>query len=381
LNDRPIQYGASEEDAAHYHDLVKRFGSPLLVVYRDKLLAQYELLCKQLPGVTHYYAIKAFPYEDVLRILANAGASFDVASAGEIDMLRRLYISGRRTIHTHPIKKSVEIRAALRGGSTTFVVDNIEELQKLLPYRHRVGILLRVSFRSSSAKVDLSRKFGCAPDQVTDIVREAASLGANIRGLSFHVGSQSLTPDAHVDAINRCASLIGEIEESTDRPMNVLDIGGGFPVDYARTGIDYDAYFKPIREALSSALPDYVDVIAEPGRFLVAPAATSIASVAGKARRGDFLWYYLDDGVYGCYSGQLFDHTTYPLQILNDSPEREPSIIAGPTCDSIDVIAEDIQLPALKEGDLVIGHMMGAYTYATAATRFNSLSGAKIVVI
>jgi ornithine decarboxylase len=381
LTDRCIQYGASEEDAAHYHDLVKRFGSPLLVVYRDKLIAQYELLCKQLPGVTHYYAIKAFPYEDVLRILANAGASFDVASAGEIDMLQRLYISGRRTIHTHPIKKSVEIRAALRGGSTTFVVDNIEELQKLLPYRHRVGVLLRVSFRSSSAKVDLSRKFGCAPEQVTDIVREAASMGANIRGLSFHVGSQSLTPDAHVDAINRCASLIGDIEESTGRPMNVLDIGGGFPVDYEHTGIDYDAYFKPIRESLSSALPDYIDVIAEPGRFLVAPAATSITSVAGKARRGDFQWYYLDDGVYGCYSGQLFDHTTYPLQILNDSPEREPSILAGPTCDSIDVIAENIELPALVEGDLVIGHMMGAYTYATAATRFNSLTGARIVVI
>ena len=380
MSERVIQYGASETESRHYRELVERHGSPLLVVYRDKLLQQLDMLRRQLPGVAHYYAIKAFPYEDVLKILADAGANFDVASAGEIELLQKLNISGRRTIHTHPIKKDNEIRAALRGGSTTFVVDNIEELKKLLPYRQRIGVLLRVSFRSESAAVDLSRKFGCAPHQVTEIVQQASAAGVHIRGLSFHVGSQSLTPDAHVSAIQRCAELITEIEAASGRPMNVLDIGGGFPVDYAQTGIDYDAYFKPIREALAASLPDHIDVIAEPGRFLVAPAVTGIASVAGKARRGDYLWYYLDDGVYGSYSGQLFDHTTYPLQILNDSPERQPCILAGPTCDSIDVIAEDILLPELNEGDLVIGHMMGAYTYATA-TRFNSLSGAQIILV
>jgi ornithine decarboxylase len=380
LSERFIQYGASAEQEQHYRELVKRHGSPLLVVYKDKLLQQLELLRKQLPGVSPYYAIKAFPHEDILKILADAGTNFDVASAGEIDMLQKLNISGRRTIHTHPIKKDNEIRAALRGGSTTFVIDNIEEMHKLLPYRQRIGVLLRVSFRSASARIDLSRKFGCAPEQALDIVEQASAMGINIRGLSFHVGSQSVTPDAHVSAIQRCAGLIGEIEELTGRPMNVLDIGGGFPVDYAGTGIDYDVYFRPIRYVLASALPDHIDIIAEPGRFLVAPAVTGIASVAGKARRGDYQWYYLDDGVYGSYSGQLFDHTTYPLQILNDSPQREPCILAGPTCDSIDVIAEDILLPELKEGDLIIGHMMGAYTYATA-TRFNSLSGAQIIVV
>ena len=380
MSERFIHYGASAAEQQHYRELVKQHGSPLLVVYKEKLLQQLQLLQQQLPGVSHYYAIKAFPYQDVIRILADAGANFDVASAGEIDMLQKLNISGRRTIHTHPIKKDNEIRAALRGGSTTFVIDNIEELHKLLPYRQRIGLLLRVSFRSDSAKVDLSRKFGCAPDQALDIVRQASDMGTHIRGLSFHVGSQSLTANTHVDAIHRCAKLISEIEELTGRPMNVLDIGGGFPVDYACTGIDYDAYFKPIREALESALPDHIDSIAEPGRFLVAPAVTGIASVAGKARRGDYQWYYLDDGVYGSYSGQLFDHASYPLQILNDNPQREPCILAGPTCDSIDVIAENILLPELKEGDLVIGHMMGAYTYATA-TRFNSLSGAQIIVV
>jgi len=112
----------------------------------------------------------------------------------------------------------------------------------------------------------------------------------------------------------------------------------------------------------------------------VAPAVTAIATVTGRARRGDCQWYYLDDGVYGSYSGQLFDHMRYPLQVINDDPQRQPSVLAGPTCDSIDIIAEDVPMPDLGEGDLVIGHMMGAYTAATS-TRFNSLNAAKIITI
>jgi len=160
----------------------------------------------------------------------------------------------------------------------------------------------------------------------------------------------------------------------------ILDIGGGFPVSYNFEDMNDEEYFTPIREAIKQYVPDGIRVIAEPGRYLIAPAVTAISSVSGKAKRGDYQWYYLDDGVYGSYSGQIFDHACYPLQILNDTPQREVAILAGPTCDSIDIIAEDIELPKLEEGDLVIGHMMGAYTYATA-THFNSLSGASIVVI
>lgn len=260
------------------------------------------------------------------------------------------------------------------------MVDNIDELKKLLPYRQRVGILLRVSFRSETTKIDLSRKFGCAPDNVVELVEQATRLGAHVRGLSFHVGSQSTSPKAHVDAIQRCSEIINEAAETSANPMDILDIGGGFPVSYNYEDFDTDAYFKPIRQALEEYVPSVNRIIAEPGRYLIAPAVTAISTVSGKARRGDYQWYYLDDGVYGSYSGQIFDHACYPLQILNDNPEREACILAGPTCDSIDIVAEDIMLPALEEGDLVIGHMMGAYTYATS-THFNSLSGASVIVV
>jgi ornithine decarboxylase len=379
VKQRHLQYGASEAEHAFYQSLVKQHGSPLLVVSKAKLLEQFQQLKKYLPGVALYYAIKAFPHPEIMHILAEAGCHFDVASEGEIDLLKPLQVSGRRTIHTHPVKKDSDIKAALRGGSTTFVVDNIDELKKLIAYRSRIGVLLRVSFRSNTAAVDLSRKFGCAPGQVKDLVLQAKALGVHIRGLSFHVGSQVADPDAHLAAIGECKRLIDEVNRELDNPMNVLDIGGGFPVDYDMTGFDIDAFFAPITEALAG-LPNDIDVIAEPGRFLVAPAVTGICTVSGKARRGDYQWYYLDDGIYGSYSGQLFDHVLYPLQIMNNKPERYASILAGPTCDSIDIVAEDIPLPELSEGDLVIGHMMGAYTHATA-TRFNSLSGAKVVII
>ena len=379
MKQRHIQYGANETQQAFYQSLVRQHGSPLLVVSKVRLLEQFQLLKKHLPGVSLYYAIKAFPHPEIMRILAEAGCHFDVASEGEIDLLKLLQVSGRRTIHTHPVKKDGDIRAALRGGSTTFVVDNIDELKKLIAYRSRIGVLLRVSFRSDTAAVDLSRKFGCAPEQVSELVLQAKALGVHIRGLSFHVGSQVADPDAHVAAISECQRLIEEVNCCLDNPMNVLDIGGGFPVDYEMIGFDIDAFFAPITEALAG-LPGDIDVIAEPGRFLVAPAVTGICTVSGKARRGDYQWYYLDDGIYGSYSGQLFDHVLYPLQILNGDQQRFPSILAGPTCDSIDIIAEDVLLPELQEGDLLIGHMMGAYTHATA-TRFNSLSGAKVVII
>jgi len=380
LTQHAIRYGATEDEKNTYLELVKQHGSPLLVISREKLLHQYNTLRQQLPGVALYYAIKAFPHPDIIKILDEAGANFDVASAGEIDLLQAQSISGRRSIHTHPIKKDAEIRAALRGGSTTFVVDNIDEMKKLLPYRQRIGILLRVSFRSETTKIDLSRKFGCAPDNVIELVEQAEKLGAHIRGLSFHVGSQSTSPQAHVDAIERCSQIINEAASVSANPMDILDIGGGFPVSYNFEEMDTNSYFQPIRQALEEHVPSVSRIIAEPGRYLIAPAVTAISSVSGKARRGDYQWYYLDDGVYGSYSGQIFDHACYPLQILNDSPEREAAIIAGPTCDSIDIVAEDIMLPALQDGDLVIGHMMGAYTYATS-THFNSLTGAKVIVV
>ena len=363
----------------YYRQLIARHGAPLLLLDCDQLVKQYRQLEQALPGIELYYAIKSLPHPAAIRTLIGLGAGFDIASTGEIELLRGQRTLPRSTIHTHPIKRDTDIRDALRFGCTTFVVDNIYELEKFVPYRHRIGLLLRVSFPNPDAPVDLSRKFGCQPDEVEILIQKAAQLGLHIKGLSFHAGSQCPTPDNHVYAIDKCRELMDRALSQTGKLLSILDIGGGFPVEYVGPVMDTDAFCEPVRQALSK-LPEHVRVIAEPGRFLSAPAMTAISSVTGKARRGDSTWYYLDDGVYGSYSGQLFDHATYPLMVFSDHPHRENAVLAGPTCDSIDVIAEDLQLPPMTMGDLVIGRQMGAYTSASA-TDFNLLARATTIVI
>lgn len=364
-------------------ELVRRHGSPLLVLDCAVLRRQYARLSAALPGVDLFYAVKAFGHEAVLRTLAEAGARFDIASEDEGERLRRLGVGGRRVIHTHPIKKDADIRAGLRLGCTTFVVDNELELAKFVRYRHRVGLLVRVAFPHPEAQVDLSRKFGCAPEEVLPLLARARDLGIRVKGLSFHVGSQ--VPDAtmHVHAVERCAALVARARAEGLGTLSVIDVGGGFPVDYAGDGASIDAFCAPLRTALA-ALPPEVRVIAEPGRYLVAPAATGVASVVGRAWRGSGehrrLWYYLDDGVYGSYSGQVFDHTRYPVTVARAEGPVHCSVLAGPTCDSFDVIAEDLNLPEQQVGDLVVTPMMGAYT-AASATDFNGMPRAKVLVL
>ena len=261
----------------------------------------------------------------------------------------------------------------------TFVADNADEVRKFAPHRDAAQLLLRVSFRAPGAVCDLSRKFGCDPEGVLELARIAADLGVAVRGLSFHAGSQAPDATKHVEALEACARLTAAARREKLGVFDTLDIGGGFPIDYTQPVQDIGRFCAPLRAALG-ALPKRVRVIAEPGRYIVGPAAIGVASVMGRAQREGHWWYYLDDGLYGSYSGQLYDHARYPVEPLRDGGERLPSVLAGPTCDSIDVIAENLMLPQLKAGDLIIGRAMGAYTRASA-TDFNFFPRATVVAV
>jgi ornithine decarboxylase len=359
--------------------LVARFGSPLLVVDCEQVRRQYHALQAALPGVDLHYALKPLPHAAVVACLRDEGAFFDLATTGEVELVKGQGIAPERCIHTHPIKRDSDIRDALRFGVTTFVVDNPDEVQKFARYRKRVELLVRVSFRSPDAVVDLSRKFGCEPKAVLGLIEQARKIGVRVRGLSFHVGSQATDSAKYVEAIHACKDLFAEALLAGLPGLDVLDIGGGFPVAYNDTVTPIEEFCRPIRAALAK-LPPHVRVIAEPGRFIAAPAAIAVSSVMGKAKRDGRWWYYLDDGLYGSYSGQMFDHAKYPVSVLREGGELHESVLAGPTCDSIDVIDESIMLPELEVGDLVVGRMMGAYTWASA-TDFNFFKRAKVVVM
>jgi ornithine decarboxylase len=358
--------------------LMARHGSPLVMIDCDVVRSQYQALAAALPGVELHYALKPLPERCVVETLRDLGASFDLATSGEVELVRRSGVDPKRCIHTHPIKRDADIRDAIRFGVRTFVADNPDELGKFVRHRARCEVLLRVAFRNAAAKADLSRKFGCDPDSVPALLDLARRLGVRVVGLSFHVGSQSPTPEMHVEAIERCSRLIRQAR-ADGHALSVLDIGGGFPADYRPPFVPIAEFCAPIRSALAQ-LPPGTRLLAEPGRFIVASAGTCLSTVVGRALRDGAWWFYLDDGLYGSYNGHVFDHVDYDIQPLRDDGSRVTAVLAGPTCDSIDVVKEGIQLPMLEIGDVIVGKMMGAYT-SSSATDFNFIRRAKVVAV
>ncbi|MDE5177051.1 type III PLP-dependent enzyme [Vibrio fluvialis] len=379
LNFQSFTSQALSADEIHLiESSVEQFGAPFLMLDCDIIRQQYRALSAALPNVTLHFALKPLPHPVVVRTLLQEGASFDLATTGEVELVAQEGVPAERTIHTHPIKRDADIRDALAYGCNVFVVDNLNELAKFKAYRDDVELLVRLSFRNSEAFADLSKKFGCSAEQALTIIEMAKEWNIRIKGLSFHVGSQTTNPQKYVEAIHTCKEVMEQVVERGLPALSTLDIGGGFPVNYTKQVMPIDQFCVPINEALAE-LPETVQVIAEPGRFIVAQSMMSVASVMGQAERDGQTWYYLDDGVYGSFSGLIFDDAQYPLVTLKQEGEYAPSVLAGPTCDSIDVIAENILLPKLDNGDLIIGRMMGAYTSATA-TDFNFFKRAQTVV-
>ncbi|WP_024850309.1 type III PLP-dependent enzyme [Hydrogenovibrio kuenenii] len=366
-------------DRASLEELVRQHETPFMVLDLQEVEYQYNALQEALPGVKLFYAVKSLSHPALIKRLKKLGGQFDLATSGEVDLVEGLGVKGQDCIHTHPIKKDKEIRHALAFGCTRFVVDNLEEVSKFLPYKDQVELMVRVSFRSQDAVVDLSRKFGCALEELPSLVDFSVDNGLTISGLSFHVGSQSLSPMAQANAIN---ASIAAMSEMTDVNWKWLDIGGSFPVSYQGPVMPIQDFCVPIMDALAE-LPEGIEVFAEPGRFISAPSMIEVMTIIGKAKRGARTWYYLDDGVYGALSGQIYDHAKYPiapLQPIDPTGDFFPSVLAGPTCDSIDVVDEDAELPDLAVGDIMIAKQMGAYTIASA-TEFNYYPKPKVVVV
>lgn len=360
-------------------------GTPLLLLEPERVRRQYRRLRQALPFVGLHYAVKALAHDAVLDLLDDVGCGFDVATGEELKMLTRRGVDASRIIHTHPIKKPGEIAEALAAGVRTFVVDNAAEIDKFRGAPADTRLLVRLAYRSPHAKSDLSSKFGVGPFEAAHLVEQALAAGITIAGFSYHVGSQLDDPDRFAAAATDTLELMGILERRLNVQFDTLDIGGGFPASYdaeAAAIEDIAAVLRPVLEPHARRL----DIIAEPGRVLVADAMTLVTSVVGIAERGDGRWYYLDDGLYGSYSNVLTEDV-HPLVFAErDLTGTDPwsgrvsagskaashrwATLGGPTCDSSDVIAREVMLPELRVGDLLVSPTMGAYTTVTA-TRFN----------
>ena len=371
-----------QPDAARFAALAERHGTPLLVLQPHMVARRYRELTAKLPDFRMHYAVKAAPHPMVLSTVAICGGGFDVATSAEVDLLQQLGLPMHRCIHTNPIKKPADIDHAYAAGIRTFVVENPCEAEKFAGRPADIELLVRLSFRNPAAKSDLSSKFGVKPAGAELLVKHVIAAGVQFAGFSFHVGSQSASAQPYGAALRDTLGLIAQISESLGVHSRVIDIGGGFPVAYREPVPPLDVIAEVIDEALGSARADFT-FLAEPGRYLAADCMTLLTSVVGTAERDGQRWHYLDDGVYGSYSNVMTEDVHPPIialrELTQDAVTTEAVTLAGPTCDSADVIARDYPMPSLEVGDLVVSPMMGAYT-AVTSSRFNGIAATPIVM-
>jgi ornithine decarboxylase len=224
--------------------------------------------------------------------------------------------------------------------------------------------------------VELSSKFGASAGEAVDLIAAAFDAGLVVEGLSFHVGSQCTNFENYVQALGISAAVM---EEASSRgyELKLLDIGGGFPARYDRHVRPFRDLARILRPELDRLFPPQVEILAEPGRFLVATAATLVAEVIGKAERDGKRCYYINDGIYHTYSGILFDHCQYPVKAFKRGPQKI-SAVFGPTCDALDVVSQSEMLPELNLGDLVYSENIGAYSHASS-TCFNGFPPTRVI--
>ena len=332
-----------------------------------------------LPNVKPYYAIKCNPNPVILDALASLGANFDCASENEMKTIIEITKDPARIIFANPCKMSSQIRYARANDVDLMTFDCEEELYKIKLYHPYAKLILRLAVDDSKSICKFNVKFGCKLNQVEELLTIAKTLKLGVIGFSFHVGSGCKSADNFYEAIQTCKEATN-IAEELGINVSMIDIGGGFP------GVDRDVSFEDIAKEVNRGIEDFfgnevknekITFIAEPGRYFAQRSHTLILNVIGKKVSVDekdgekLIIYYLNDGIYGSFNCIYFDHTTPTILPFNERDgQLHRSKLFGPTCDSIDLISENIMLPELAIGEWIYVENFGAYTVA-ASSGFN----------
>jgi len=361
--------------------LLKKHRTPFMLIKRCVLEKQYKRFRKYLPNIIPYYAVKANPNPGIIKTFINLGAGFDVASAAEMKMVLSLGASPSKIIFAHTIKSIEDIEFSRRRRVRLMTFDNEPELYKLAKHYPGAHVLVRIKVENQGSVVELSLKFGADPDQALFLLRKAKALGLTPMGISFHVGSQSTNVENYLQALEISSNIFNQAKEN-NLPLKIVDIGGGFPIQHFdnEIGINFERMAVQIRRQMKELFDKNVKFIAEPGRFFSGPAGTLVTQVIGRTFRNNKNYYYLNDGIYGDFSGMVFDHCKYEFRTLRRG-QRFLSTLAGPTCDSFDTLSMNEEIPELYVGDVVYVKNIGAYSCASATPGFNGFAPAKIIVI
>ena len=356
--------------------LAQEHGTPLLVLSLEQIEKNYRLLRTHLPRVKVFYAIKANPHRRILELMRDLGSNFDVASDGEIMELSSLGVDGSRMIYANPMKTVNGLRACRNAGVGKMTFDSAGEIDKMARECPGATVLLRIRIDNSSAHVDLNKKFGAAREQALELLLKAREAGLDAAGIAFHVVSQTTSADPYLYALD-IAREIFEEAAAAGMQLRIMDIGGGFPIPEPKVRFNLQEMLNQINARLDEDFPG-VEIWAEPGRFICGTAVNLITSVIGVTERGGQPWYFLDEGLYGTFSGVLFDQWDFKLISFKEG-EQVAATFAGPSCDSLDIMFRGKMTVRQEEGDLILVPICGAYTSASATT-FNGFSKANFVV-
>ena len=342
----------------------QKYSRPFLILDNAVVREKMRRFRAAMPRVRPHYAVKANPDRRVVRALLQERCSFEIASTAELDLLLALGANAAEVFYSNPMKSRQAISYAAARGIEWFVVDSVDELRRVHELKADARMYLRVATPNIGSDWPLSGKFGAGATETREIIASAAKLGADLAGVTFHVGSQCRNPENWRVGIEKARSLFDTMAKAGLKPR-MLDIGGGFPVRHVKPIPSIEIIGEVVNEALK-AFPAEVRVVAEPGRYLVSDAAYFVCRVIGTTTRGGKRWMHWDAGLFG---GLTEAEEGLKLHFRTDrSGPDVPWHVAGPTCDSVDVILRDELLPSdLQEGDFIYIRNAGAYTTAYAS--------------
>jgi ornithine decarboxylase len=365
----------------------RRPEGPCLVLDLDVVRENFHAFARALPDTRVFYAVKANPAPEILNLLASLGSSFDCASIPEIEMVLATGATADRISFGNTIKKERDIARAFEMGVRLMAVDSVEEVEKVARAAPGAKVFCRILCDGAGAEWPLSRKFGCVPEMAINVLEHAHRLGLDAYGLSFHVGSQQANTQAWDAALASTAEIFRTLSDRGIQ-LRMVNMGGGFPAKYLKKVPVVKAYAKAINESLRRHFGNRIpETIIEPGRGMVGDAGVikaEVVLISKKAEDDQLRWVYLDIGKFGGLAETMEEAIRYPIRTEHDSGEKAPCVIAGPTCDSADVLYEKTpyELPvSLSIGDEVLIEGTGAYTTTYSSVAFNGFAPLKSYVI
>lgn len=358
----------------------KKVETPMLLIDREKVKEKILMIGSHIKNSKVFYAVKANPDIEILRFLDKLKVGFEISSEGELEVLSKLRVNPKKIISSNPVKSSKFLRMAASYGIRYFSYDSREEVDKLCQFVPHSDVYVRLSVPNEGSEWPLSKKFGVELDDALSLLCYAKNRGLNPVGITFHVGSQCTNIYNWNIALDK-AKTLWDLAFKNNIRLNLINIGGGYPIKYTKNVISIETIEKNVNNLIYERFPNDIEVHIEPGRAVVGDAGILVTSVIGKARRGDDDWLYIDVGVFNGLMESIGGiKYTYIVECNKQVKHKKVWTLAGPSCDSFDVIDKNVLLVEPDINNLILILSSGAYT-VSYASEFNGFSIPKTILI